>query len=271
MSKPITDKTMSWRCGQYTWDVDPNTVYDITIPLHFSGHQPAAFGLPAAEAFPFCIGDFVGSLQAGGVVNCYTVHLSPHGNGTHTETAHHIEQTAPTLSQIHIPPLLLCAIITVPLRQRIQSEDTYVVPATPEDQWITRNDLAQAAESLWIPGIEALILRTLPNDEQKQSRSYSGQHPGYLSLEAMAWINEHHVQHLLVDLPSVDRESDEGKLAVHRLFWQNNWTRTITEMVYVDNTIQDGLYLLNLQVPRFCLDAAPSRPVLFPLFPVVSS
>ena len=40
---------------------------------------------------------------------------------------------------------------------------------------------------------------------------------------------------------------------------------TITEMVYVEDSVADGLYCLNLQVPAFELDAAPSRPILYPL------
>ena len=38
---------------------------------------------------------------------------------------------------------------------------------------------------------------------------------------------------------------------------------TITEMIYVNNTIQDGSYLLNLQFASFENDASPSKPVLY--------
>jgi arylformamidase len=34
-------------------------------------------------------------------------------------------------------------------------------------------------------------------------------------------------------------------------------------MIYVENKIVDGIYFLNLQIPNFFLDAAPSRPILF--------
>jgi hypothetical protein len=40
---------------------------------------------------------------------------------------------------------------------------------------------------------------------------------------------------------------------------------TITELIYVPAEVNDGLYLLNLQVAPFVADAAPSRPVLYPL------
>jgi hypothetical protein len=40
---------------------------------------------------------------------------------------------------------------------------------------------------------------------------------------------------------------------------------TITEMIYADSSIADGMYMLNLQVASFRNDAAPSRPVLYKL------
>ena len=40
---------------------------------------------------------------------------------------------------------------------------------------------------------------------------------------------------------------------------------TITEMIYVDNSISDGSYFLNLQIASFENDASPSKPVLYSL------
>ena len=42
----------------------------------------------------------------------------------------------------------------------------------------------------------------------------------------------------------------------------------VTELAYVPDSVADGLYLLDLQVPAFGADAAPSRPVLYPLRPL---
>ena len=75
--------------------------------------------------------------------------------------------------------------------------------------------------------------------------------------------------HVLLDTPSVDKEQDGGKLLAHHAFWQypenTNTFRTITELVFINEEIKDGIYLLNLQVAAFENDAAPSRPVLFQL------
>jgi len=75
------------------------------------------------------------------------------------------------------------------------------------------------------------------------------------------------VKHLLIDLPSVDKEKDDGELLSHNAFWNTSGKlrldATITEFIFVRNDIQDGTYFLNIQVAPFENDASPSRPVLY--------
>jgi kynurenine formamidase len=129
----------------------------------------------------------------------------------------------------------------------------------------------------------ALVIRTLPNDRAKLSRNHDeGAPPPYLSAEAAQWLVSSNVEHLIVDLPSIDRASDEGRLTAQRIFWgmpagataASSATRahsTITELAYVDDVVSDGLYLLSLQVAPFEAEAAPSRPILYPLVPACLS
>ena len=122
---------------------------------------------------------------------------------------------------------------------------------------------------------EAIIIRTLPNSEHKKHLNYSNTNPPYLDATAAVCIREKGIQHLLIDLPSVDREHDEGKLLSHKAFWNvkdinqvNDDARfncTITEMIYVNKDVQDGSYMLNLQFASFENDASPSKPVLYSL------
>ena len=116
---------------------------------------------------------------------------------------------------------------------------------------------------------EALILRTLPNDEAKRHRQYSGTNPTYIEPALAEFLVEHDVQHLLLDLPSVDREEDAGQLLAHHAFWrypaQPRCGATITELIFVPNEVADGLYLLNIQITSLELDASPSKPVLYQL------
>jgi len=89
----------------------------------------------------------------------------------------------------------------------------------------------------------------------------------------MSLIYDTGINHLIVDLPSVDRMSDDGILGNHRIFWGDGLNpkgkinpkseKTITELAYIPNSVADGLYFLNLQIPHFVCDAAPSRPLLY--------
>ncbi|MCO5267489.1 MAG: cyclase family protein [Brumimicrobium sp.] len=114
---------------------------------------------------------------------------------------------------------------------------------------------------------KALIIRTLPNSTEKLTVDYSSTNPPYMDVQCIDVLNEAGVEHLLLDLPSVDRESDNGVLAMHHAFWQvpenPQFHKTITELIFVPNEVPDGNYLLSLQVAPFENDASPSRPVLY--------
>ena len=140
------------------------------------------------------------------------------------------------------------------------------------DQIITENQLQLALKGR---RPEAIVIRTLPNDLQKKSRKYSHTNPPYLTESAAIFLRKIGVEHLLIDLPSVDKEHDEGKLLAHKAFWNvTNTTHlnddarmncTITELIFVENDIEDGDYLLNIQMASFENDASPSKPVLYRL------
>jgi kynurenine formamidase len=87
--------------------------------------------------------------------------------------------------------------------------------------------------------------------------------------EAMQLIVDRGVRHLMIDLPSVDREESAGQLPAHWTFWQ--WpaapreTCTITEFIYVPDTVVDGTYGMMFNIAGFDGDAAPCRPQLLPI------
>jgi len=114
---------------------------------------------------------------------------------------------------------------------------------------------------------EAIVIRTTPNTVEKCSYQYSNTNPPYIEDQAMTVLTKNGIDHLLIDTPSVDREVDDGLLKAHRAFWEYpehpKTHRTITELIYVDNSILDGLYFLNLQIASFENDASPSKPLLF--------
>ena len=239
--------------GQTVW-ADLSKPIDLSIPLG----QVSCFGATPYKSTPYISGDFVGAVREGSPVNFYDVQLSPHGHGTHTECIGHITRNQESIMTVLNRSHFVMQLISVPLTR------------AGDDQIVSHSSLESVLNGTDIP--EALAIRTLPNSNSKLTSDYTGTNPPYLSLEAMQYLIDRGVQHLLVDMPSVDREQDEGKIVGHRLFWNVQEHQpiddsrshcTITELIYVHEEIKDGQYLLNLQVAPIDLDASPSRVMIY--------
>ena len=231
---------------------DLSKPYDLSIPLQ-DGPQLNCYFAPPFSSSPVTMGDFIGDMKQGGLLNYKNVSLNPHGNGTHTECLAHVFDTDLTINKALKQFHFLAQVLTV-TPQKSKTGDLVVT-------------LKQCIEKLEV-GVTALILRTLPNDKSKLTRNYNKTNPPYLDESVTTYLNKQGIFHLLVDLPSVDREEDGGKLLAHKAFWgipnRLRNSATITELIYVPAEVKDGVYLLNLQVAAFELDAAPSKPILYP-------
>ncbi len=252
--------------------------YDLSIPLRFDSPQPNFFGVRPASGSPIQAGSFVGAVEQGGSCNCASYSLVPHCNGTHTECVGHLTSTHLSVRDLLVDAFARAVLITVTPQSAAETSESTDPQPHPEDLLITRAALADAGKN-FEDSYEAVVVRSLPNDHSKLSRQYgTGEGTPYFTAEAMQWLVARGVKHLVVDLPSVDRGNDDGKLTAHRIFWNvprgathiTSSTRahcSITELAYIDNAILDGEYLLNLQIAPFAADAAPSRPVLLSLEP----
>ena len=222
----------------------------LAIPLHHDLPQPNAYFAPPYEAFPHQVDGWIGDTQRGASVNFYNIRVNPHGNGTHTECIGHISQERYSVHQS-----LGCG------RWIAQLISAYPVLQNNGDRIIEGLE--------WENNLEAIIIRSMPNHADKMSRQYSDTNPPFLNADMVKKMADQGIRHLMLDLPSVDRESDGGALLAHKAFWRYpdnpRLNATITEMIYVDNVIPDGLYLLEIQIPAFELDANPSRPFIYPL------
>ncbi|MEQ1747379.1 MAG: cyclase family protein [Saprospiraceae bacterium] len=230
---------------------------DLSLLLRNGLQNPTCFWAPPVEYEPVVAGDFVGSTEHGGPVNFFNVRFNPHGNGTHTECVGHIARERYVLHACLREHHFFAKLVSL-----------YPRPTEQGDRVIFRDQV----EDVLAPGeAEAFVLRTLPNDDLKKQRNYSGTNPPYLHPKAAAYLAECGVQHLLLDLPSVDREEDGGQLLAHRAFWRYpdavRENCTITEMIFAPDAVKDDYYLLNLQTSSFDLDASPSKPVLYSLAP----
>lgn len=226
---------------------------DISSQLHTHNPQINCYYAPPFKTEPVVMGNFIGDIKQGGVVNYKNVFLNPHGNGTHTECVAHISNIETsihkTLTQFHF---LAQVISTSP--EKNKGGDSIIL------KHVFEKNIQQ--------DIEAIIIRTNPNSDEKLSHAYSGTNPPYLDAEVAVFLREKNIKHLLIDLPSIDREEDGGKLEAHKAFFhypeKTRLDATITELIYVPDSIADGIYLLNLQIASFEIDVSPSKPVLFP-------
>ncbi len=251
-----------------------NNPIDISIPLRFNGPQPNAYGVDPASAHACEYGSLVGDTRLGGSCNFERCTFIPHCNGTHTECVGHITNERISVIDCLKDVLIPARLVTVKTETLARSGETYPAICGASDSLISRA-LLEDAIGPNDAGDQALIVRTLPNDESKLTRLYDESYlPPFFTTEAMRLIVEYGYRHLLVDVPSIDRIFDEGRLSNHRIFWnvddgsvevktETRMNNTVTELIYVPESVADGSYVLNLQIAPFASDAAPSRPVIF--------
>jgi len=232
--------------------VDLSNPLDISITLEASKNNPRAWYLDIPKIEPVKTDNWIGKVSEGASVNFNNISFNPHAHGTHTECIGHITPEFHSVNEVLKNFFFITEVISV------------VPENAGEDRVISANQIKNLLDG---KHPEALVIRTLPNMESKKVQDYSNSNWPYLKQEAATFIREIGVQHLLIDLPSVDKEKDDGKLLAHKAFWgypqSPRLNATITELIYVPDHIEDGRYLLNLQIAPFHNDASPSKPVLY--------
>lgn len=244
------------------YSVDLTSGHDLSIPLMAGPNRLAAWYVPEITIEPVRADGWIGSVAEGGSVNFRSISFNPHGHGTHTECLGHITEEVHSVNELFKDFHCVAQLITVePTESNGQAKGSVVGDLVIEATQIPEGNLP-----------EAVILRTTPNSGLKKTRVYNNSNPPYLSLETALKLVQKGVRHLVLDLPSVDREVDGGVLQAHHAFWglpnSPRKDATITELVFVPDHIEDGLYLLNLQTAPFVNDATPSRPVIYKAVPV---
>lgn len=234
--------------------VDLQKPLDISIPLEAGSESVNAWYCEPLRIEPVRMGDWVGDVKQGGAVNFRNVFLNPHGNGTHTECMGHISKEDFSLNEELQTFFFLASLITIH-------------PAPHDSDWIL-SEVALDQCNIH-PNSNAIVIRTSPNNREKLHKKYSNTNPAYLEVGFVNKLVNMGIEHLLIDLPSIDREKDGGVLAAHHAFWRYpenpRHGSTITELVYIPDEIQDGQYLLNLMITSLVNDASPSKPVLYRL------
>lgn len=264
-----------------TLRIDLDRGHDLSLGPDRQGTGPSHFGAPPADLKAWVRDGFTGAVALGGSCNCSVLTLIPHCHGTHTECAGHLTrepQDAFALLPPGLLPTVLLSVTTVTASRCTESTDP---PPQAQDQLVTAHSLQQAYQLTErakprIRKPRALVLRTRPNNTGKRQRNYAADPAPYLTREAARWLADLPIEHLIVDLPSIDRAHDAGRMTAHRIFFglpahsqalgdAARMHATLTELAYIDDSITDGAGLLSLQASRLPGDAVPSRPLYYPL------
>jgi len=221
---------------------------------------------------------FSGSVASGAGCNVEQISFTPHCHGTHTEGSGHISPAAETVQSLINQTPCPAQLISISPQPAAECNEDYS-QQLPADYPL----LSLAALQLQLQvtfgdnklGNGALIIRCLPNSQEKLGRDYN-LHPHYplLTTAAIKWLAASGLQHLLVDSPSLDYANDGGSLSNHRHWWglyrsanipNDAINRSLTEMIYVADSIPDGAYWLELNISNLESDASPSNPKIYPL------
>ena len=244
------------KIDEIDYKIDLLDPIDISIPINPNPNlnvnawyiDPPKFKVVELEGW-------VGNASRGGDVNFNSITFNPHSHCTHTETVGHILTGEYSVNQVFKTYFHLSELISV-CPEEIDG-----------DLIITKSEIQS---KICNNKVKSLIIRTLPNNEIKKNNNYSHSNPPYLEEDAAIYLREIGINHLLIDLPSIDKEKDGGALLCHNAFWNTNGevrvSATITEFIYVDDKINDGTYILNLQIAPIVNDATPSKPIIYKVF-----
>ena len=234
------------------FEIDLSQPLDISIPMTGDISNVNAWYVNPPRIEPHTEHGFTGSVKAGASTNFNDIWFNPHAHGTHTECIGHITTKFHSVNDALNRYFFLAEVVTI------------APGKLGEDFVISRQQLKNAIKST---NLDALVIRTLPNTKEKFSKQYSNSNPPYLMEDAAEFLVVLGIDHVLVDLPSLDKERDGGALRAHKAFWNFKGDlrkeATITEFIFVPNEVEDGVYFLNIQMAPFVNDASPSRPVLY--------
>ena len=280
-------QTQRVRIGDKLYVVDHGDLDDIAIAANPDENLAhTSFNVPPMEmtAVQSVKGvDKPGEDKTKDRVNAYCYHrYAPQIHGTHTEGRSHI-LTEVTPAIAHIAGIhFLARLITIDPERAAGQNLSLLGEQDKNDRVITREQVEDAlGNDKFTP--EVLIIRT-PNYPGKKSKKHGGTNPPYPHHDVAELLVDRGVKHIVLDLPSADRE--KGEVFFHRTFWQDPFSETygkvlpelahiprgqtrdestITEAAYIGDKNEDGWYLIYLNPISLIGDAAPVRPMIAPI------
>ncbi len=236
--------------------MDTDKGVDLSIRNDFSGRAPTFYGSEQPRYKALRSGNFVGDIKKGGSCNVPIVTLDIHCTGTHTESISHVIDSEVKITDVCPNGMIPTFLVSVELCEANETNESYHSDIV-NDKLITKKELQKNITD----SCSGLIIRTIPNDDSKKTRDYDLDPAPFFTNDAIDYINELGVKHLLVDIPSLDKSNDGGQLGNHKKFFKQG--KTISELLFIPNDLKDGFGFLQIQIPNWGLDAAPSRPIFY--------
>jgi len=233
----------------------------ISIPYNYNGEQPNFYNADAGTSEPMIQGNFVGNISNNKGCKVSIIKQNIHCSGTHTECVGHILDKNIFIHEILDQKYHFTKLLTLqPINAKLTKEN-YHCKLADSDFLITKKMIIDKVPD----NCTGLVIRTIPNDKSKKRINYSSKNTSFFTSDAIEYINNLGIKHLVVDMPTIDRYDDGGILGNHHLFFEKiePYNKTITELAFINNRIKDGLYFMSINIPPMMLDAAPSRVFLF--------
>ena len=158
---------------------------DLSIELTKEDANPRAWYVDYPKMEPVRANGFVGSVAEGGSVNFRDISFNPHGHGTHTECYGHISRDWVSVNNCLKDFWFKALLVSVKPENFVNTQYNEV------DKLITLSQL----KHLDLTHVEALIIRTLPNDLSKKSKNYSASNPPYFEGALADWLVEQGIEH----------------------------------------------------------------------------
>ena len=191
---------------------------DLSLSNAFDGKNPIFFNSNNPKSTYPVDKNFIGKISEGGTCNVPSISLDIHCSGTHTECEGHVNDSNIFINQVCPKNLVPSTLISVSASEAARCSDNYHVKYDKDDLVVTKSHLIKKLKGK-NTYLESLIIRTLPNSHEKKTRNYD-QHPApFFSNDAINFLIDLGVKHLLVDLPSLDKSNDHGKLGNHHIFF----------------------------------------------------
>ncbi len=257
--------TINLEYNNQTYQINLNDGVSISIPVQFNKNEHPKFYDESDPEKQYYQSDGV-KYDVNQDAGCSVplIKMNIHCSGTHTETAAHVFKDSHLISDIANLNFIPTTLVTI--TPEVNMNEKYHVPVDANDKMITKKILAKHIDENTL-FTDCMIIRTLPNNEDKKNKNYNKNYHPFFSNDAIHFLKENGVRHIVVDTPSIDRFDDGGQLANHKIFFMDQDStinkNTITELAFIPDKCTDGKYFICIGTPNFKLDAAPSNPIIY--------